>query len=201
MLEFNTQLRGAVGALCPGGRRMTARTKNSDLADVLELLLACRISPHEFHSMVADAQGTTFTVAKGAPQAIVALAQPRPRWPTRSSERSPSLPAGDIARSPSPAPATAGRPGRPELSNLSKRFRVRSRRKQSRFQRRSSLLLPLRHRASGPRQIIQSQRSQLFGHAGCSALAGKQRTSFGQLPVVLSGQHLLPASAPPEELR
>jgi hypothetical protein len=70
-----------------------------------------------------------------------------------------------------------------------------------RFQRRSSLLLPLRHRASGPRQIIQSQRSQLFGHAGCSALAGKQRTSFGQLPVVLSGQHLLPASAPPEELR
>jgi hypothetical protein len=34
---------------------MTARTKNSDLADVLELLLACRISPHEFHSMVADA--------------------------------------------------------------------------------------------------------------------------------------------------
>jgi hypothetical protein len=55
MLEF-TQLRGAVGALCPGGRRMTARTKNSDLADVLELLLACRISPHEFHSIVADAQ-------------------------------------------------------------------------------------------------------------------------------------------------
>jgi hypothetical protein len=37
---------------------MTARTKNSDLADVLELLLACRISPHEFHSMVADAQET-----------------------------------------------------------------------------------------------------------------------------------------------
>ena len=34
---------------------MTARTKNSDLADVLELLLACRMSPHEFHSMVADA--------------------------------------------------------------------------------------------------------------------------------------------------
>jgi H+-transporting ATPase len=60
---------------------------------------------------VADAGGTTFTVAKGAPQAIVALAQPSPdvagsRRPWRT------LPAGDTARSRSLAPATAERPGR-----------------------------------------------------------------------------------------
>jgi hypothetical protein len=53
----------------------------------------------------------------------------------------------------------------------------------------SSLLLPLRHGADSPRQIIQRQPSKLFSDAGFNALESKQRTSFGQLPVVLRRQH------------
>ena len=49
------------------------------------------------------------------------------------------------------------------------------------------------HGADGRRQIIQRQRSKLFSDAGCSALKGKQRTSFGQLPVTPPGSTLSPA--------
>jgi hypothetical protein len=48
--------------------------------------------------------------------------------------------------------------------------------------------------------IAAASSSKLFSDTGCSTLEGKQRTSVGQLPVVLWGQHF-PASVGPEELR
>jgi hypothetical protein len=43
--------------------------------------------------------------------------------------------------------------------------------------------------ACSSRQVIQCQRPECFGDARRTALTGKQCAPFGQLPVILTGQH------------